>query len=223
MASKIVAGRADDINKNSGQWLIVDIGFSSTARSCGVWDSSADEENPARAVTFAELKSIVIEEAQKAGTQPLNLLIEAPLSVAFQPNGNPTRRLSDTWTDVDGETQRRDWYVNAGAVTLIAASYLLRALHGCQRQREVRLFEGFVSFKSASTGHKSEADREKEHKRDVRLLKDAVWDDIGARRYAPEELGQEPHRRIESAFPFLDERLIPPVIRIEPQLLRATA
>ena len=37
-ASKIIAGSTTDINKDSGQWLIVDIGFSSTDPSCGVWN-----------------------------------------------------------------------------------------------------------------------------------------------------------------------------------------
>ena len=138
MPFEIIAGSTTDINKDSGQWLIVDIGFSSTECSCGIWKGSG---KPC-VTTFGNLVKLVTHAVQKAGTQPLNLLIEAPLSVAFQKDGNPTRRSCDSQGG-----KHRDWYVNAGATTLIAAGYLLRALHGCRIQRDVRLFEGFISFK----------------------------------------------------------------------------
>ena len=207
MAPKIIAGCTTDINKDSGQWLIVDIGFSSTAPSCGVWNG-AGEPN---VVTFGELVALATREVLEGGRQPLNLLLESPLSVAFQQNGNPTRRSCDSQYG-----KHRDWYVNAGATTLIAASYLLRALYGCQRQRNVRLFEGFVSFKSSEARPGSKAERVAAHKKDVLKLKNAVWTGANAQITDPGKLRQHPSHRIESAFPFLDEDLIPPVIRINP-------
>ncbi len=205
MASKIIAGCTTDINKGSGQWLIVDIGFSSTAPSCGVWNGTGKPS----VVTFGDLVKLVTREVQEAGPEDLNLLLEAPLSVAFQQNNNPTRRSCDSQ---DGKY--RDWYVNAGATTLIAAGYLLRALDGCQRQRNVRLFEGFVSFKRSEDRPRSKAARIAAHKKDVLKLKNAVWTRANAQIIDPGKLRQKPDHRIESAFPFLDKHLIPPVIRI---------
>ena len=207
MTPKIIAGSCSDINKDSGQWLIVDIGFSSTKYSCGVWDGTGEPS----VVTFDGLVNLAIQEVQKCDRTPLNLLIEAPLSVAFQQNRNPTRRLCD----IDGD-KYRDWYVNAGATTLIAAGYLLRELVGCQRKRDVRLFEGFVSFKDSSDSPSSEAEQIASHEEDVLKLKNAVWTKENADIFDPGELQQNTHHRIESAFPFLDKRLIPPVIRIKP-------
>ena len=207
MAPEIIAGCATDLNKDSGQWLIVDIGFSSTAPTCGVWHGTGKPS----VVTFGDLVTLATREVQKSGPQPLNLLLEAPLSVAFQQNGNPTRRSCDSQGG-----KHRDWYVNAGATTLIAAGYLLRALDGCQRQRNVRLFEGFVSFKSAEARLRSKAERIAAHEKDVLKLKNAVWTGANAQITDPGELRQHPDHRIESAFPFLDKHLIPPVIRINP-------
>ena len=139
------------------------------------------------------------------------MLLEAPLSVAFRQNGNPTRRLCDTH---DG--RHRDWYVNAGATTLVAAGYLLRALHGCQRQRDVRLFEGFASFRRPQDRPRTNAERIAAHLADVLALRNAVWNQNNAQIFGPGELRQHSNDRIESAFPFLDDDLIPPVIRINP-------
>ena len=144
MASKIVAECTIDINEGSGQWLIVDIGFSSTEPSCGVWNGM---EKPS-VVTFGDLLKLATREVQKAGPLPLNLLLEAPLSLAFQQNDNPIRRSCDSQG-----SQHRDWHVNAGSTTLVAAGYLLRALDGFQKQRNIRLFEGFVSFKGSEARH----------------------------------------------------------------------
>ena len=205
MASKIIAGSKTDINKNSGQWLIVDIGFSSTKRSCGVWN---DGGKPS-VVRFDRLVELATREVQKANARPLNLLLEAPLSVAFNQDGNPTRRLCDSQGN-----KYRDWYVNAGATTLIAASYLLRALDGCQGERDVRLFEGFVSFKSSKDRPGNKGERIAAHKKDVLKLKYAVWSGKNSKIFESEELRHNPDDRIESAFSFLDKDLIPPVIRI---------
>ena len=207
----ITAGSTDDINKDSGQWMIVDIGFSSAARSCGVWTDTGTEEQEPCVVTFGELVERVTKEARKADRRTLNLLIEAPLSVAFQQNKNPTRRSCD----IQGK-KYRDWYVNAGATTLIAAGSLLRELNNCQRKREVRLFEGLVSFKTSKNQPKSKEERSEEHKKDVLKLKNAVWSEEDHDIFAPEELRQTKGHCIKSAFHFFDEKLIPPVIRTKP-------
>ena len=205
MAPTIIAGCSTDICKDSGQWLIVDIGFSSSKPSCGVWNGTGKPI----AVTFGDLVTLATREAQKPGPPHLNLLLEAPLSAAFQKNGNPIRRSCDSQ---GGE--HREWYVNAGATTLIAAGYLLWALYSCQQQRSVRLFEGLLSFKRSGAKPKSKADRAAEHKKDALKLKNAVWTMANAEIIEPKDLGQKTDHQIKSAFPFLDKQLIPPVIRI---------
>ena len=209
MAPKITAGHVDDINQDSGQWLIVDIGFSETENSCGVWNDVWGVKEP-KAVTFAALVELAKKEIQKDVKEPLNLLIEAPLSVAFTKDGNPTLRICDSQ---DGKKRR--WYVNAGGTTLIAASWFLRELKECQGQREVRLFEGFLSFKSRNTVPKNKHAREEAHKEDVGELKKAVWTRKNAKIFDREDIGVE-GCYLRSAFHFLDKDLIPPVIRINP-------
>ena len=207
LTPRIIAGQVADINRDSGQWLIVDVGFSSTEPTSGVWNGTGEPH----VVTFGDLVELATREVRKASPQPLNLLLEAPLSVAFHQNGNPTRRCCDTY-----KGKHRDWYVNAGATTLIAACRLLWALHRCERQRDVRLFEGFASFKSAQDTPKTKAAREEKHKDDALDLKNAVWTRHNAELFDPGKLRQHPTDCIESAFPFLDEDLVPPVIRINP-------
>lgn len=207
MASQIRAGSDGEINKDSGEWIIVDLGFSNKQRSCGIW-TEADEP---KAVEFGDLVKRVIAKAQKDDSRPLNLLLEAPLSVAFKKNGNPTRRRCDA---KNGKS--REWYVNAGATTLIAADHLLRNLIDCQIQREVRLFEGFVSFKDPKNQAKTAGARRQGHICDVLQLKGVVWDRNKACIFAPEKLAHHKEDRIQSAFAFLCKDLVPPVIRIDP-------
>lgn len=208
MASQIRAGSVREICKDSGDWMIVDMGFSARQRSCGIWTEASGVD----VVEFGTLVKRVIEEARKSDSGPLNLLLEAPLSVAFNERENPTRRRCENSKD----GKYRLWYVNAGAATLIAADHLLRKLNGCQIQRDVRLFEGFVSFK----GPKGEAACSKKlgnpHERDVLLLKNAVWDPTQACIFAPENLKHKDSDTIQSAFAFLCKDPVPPVIRVDP-------
>ena len=207
MASQIRAGFVWEICKDSGEWVIVDLGFSARKRSCGIWTKA----NCACVVEFGQCVDRVIEEARKAASKPLNLLLEAPLSVAFNKRGNPTRRRCDTSKD----GKHRDWYVNAGATTLTAADHLLRKLNGCQIKRDVRLFEGFVSFKETKSQATPSKNRINPHERDVLLLKSAVWDRKNACIFAPDKLKQKKDDTVQSAFAFLCKDLVPPVIRVD--------
>ena len=199
----IVAGRVDQINEHSGDWLIVDIGSSPTTRSCGVWHGLGTLD----AINFGELVALAIEKVEDRGQPPLNLLIEAPLSIALRPDNGAALRLCDTW-----KGKNRFWHYQAGATTLLAAQMFLRALHECQtRQRKVRLFEGHVSFKGG--GSKGA----QVHKDDAWALREAVWNEKNGQRFEPRRLIKEESKlRIESPFPFFGKDLIPPVIRIVP-------
>lgn len=204
MAPKIVAGFPEDIKRDSGEWMIVDIGFSSNEPTCGVWQ----EDGQVKVITFGKLVDLAKRRVKEKNSVTLNLLIEAPLSVAFRENGNPVRR----YCDKEGK-KNRDWYVNAGATTLIAASYFLQALHESEKGREIKLFEGFVSFKK-SNSPPTKKERKVSHEKDVLKLKKAVWHQTNVKIFTPDELQEKTCGHVTSAFPFFKESLIPPVLRI---------
>ena len=216
MAAEIVAGRVNQINGDCGEWLIVDIGFRMEEASCGIWHGPETLD----VVTFSKLKQLAIEKVEENDPPFLNLLLEAPLSVAIQTGdelgrrlgGDPARRVCDTYRG-----KHRDWWYNAGAATLLAAGFLLRELVGRQN-REVRLFEGFASFKSDEVKRQRRADPLGPHRLDVRDLLRAVTVGDNARIFSPEELQEPEGQRVESPFPFFDRGLVPPVIRINPDL-----
>ena len=218
MAPGIIAGSTDsiknsDIKKDPAEWLIVDIGFSMEDRSCCVWTGTEG----AKVVTFGNLVQLLKLEFRKKDPLDLNLVIEAPLSIAFQKNGNPTLRACYRLPDKSstGQSQSRPWYTNAGATTFIAAQTLFRELRLCQVRRTVGLFEGFLSFKRS--GDESITKGEAGHIEDVLKLKNAIWTGRDREIFGPGKLRERPDHGMESAaFPFLDRDLIPPVIRIRP-------
>ena len=91
MWSNIRAGDVSELEKkNSEDWIFVDIGFSSTDRSCGVLKNE-EEYQPK---TFGQMVDYLKEEISKSSPH-LNLVIDAPLSVAFKENGNPVGRRGE--------------------------------------------------------------------------------------------------------------------------------
>ena len=197
MTLKIRAGCVDDIHKDSGNWLFIDIGFSSNKKSCGFLKGKGCPEP----ITFGDLVKQVVEETQKE-TDVLNMLIEAPLSVAFNEDRNPTFRKPETRKVNDKVVDHRGWWYGAGAITMLAAGYLLRKLEDCGDKRDVRLFEGFVSFKPK--------DDTSSDIKDVEALRDSVWDPTRRCVYGPCDLKIN-DSDIESAFPHI-YRGIPPVV-----------
>jgi hypothetical protein len=193
----IRSGRLDELDPQSGDWLFIDLGFSSKERTCGI----AHGEGTPQCVTFGDLRRQVFQIAA-AVRVPLNLLIEAPLSVAFNADGNPTGRSIER----EG-SQTRYWYYGLGCGVLVAATYLVRGLLDHPGPQPIRLFEGFVSFKQK--GKKSH------HGDDVQALRAVVWD--RSRRAgavcSPERLKLEATDRVESAFKVVGIDLgVPPVV-----------
>jgi hypothetical protein len=82
--------------------------------------------------------------------------------VAFNANGNPVGRSIERLG-----SQHRYWYEGLGCLVMTSALYLLRGLHNSKPQREVRLFEGFVSFKPKG--------QVSSHCADVQALRAVVW------------------------------------------------
>ena len=154
----IVAGTRDAARRDSGEWVFVDIGFSQSSRSCGI---AIDDSEP-RNITYGDLTRQIVGMLDK-GSSPLNLLVEAPLSVAFNTDGNPTGRKME----VRSGERPRYWYLQAGAPMLLATTHLLRRLYDMNSVREIRLFEGFASFKSKRS--------RSSHTDDVSRLRSVAW------------------------------------------------
>lgn len=154
---KIRAGMVSEIDRSSGRWLFVDLGFSENSKSCGfLAHDGAPEE-----LRFAELVDRLASEAQHAKA-PINLVLEAPLSVAFTARGNPSGRSIEK-----RGSKARYWYVGLGCSVLVAATYLLRSLMELECSTEIRLFEGLISFKESGAASS--------HSSDVLLLRDIAW------------------------------------------------
>ena len=194
----IYSGKSTDACRESGDWVFVDLGFANQKPSCGI---AINDENP-EAVTFAELQKRLLDIVKQPG-RTLNLVLEAPLSVAFSESGNPARRSIEKR---DGE--RRYWYCGPGSSVLVAATYLIRALHDGDRAREIRLFEGFVTFKQNNTVSS--------HTADVAALREIVWQQVGhsGQIIDPKELRLEKDQ-LQSAFAVAGLDLgVPPVIAV---------
>ena len=198
--SLIRAGKRSEARMDgSAHWLFVDVGFAqSSNKSCGLALNCCAP----RVMNFGKLVGDVTCHAKKASCLPLNLLIEAPLSVAFDENGNPTGRKC---IDPFGKNHRY-WYEQAGVVTMVGAIYLVRALIDAGIEREIRLFEGFASFKGEGKS---------DHKRDVKDLRYTVKNARNECIRCPEDHAD--HTRLKSAFTAIDSPKIrhegvPPVV-----------
>jgi hypothetical protein len=193
----IRSGVPEEVRPESGEWLYIDAGFSSSSRSCGVLGTSDVAESLTFADTLARLVSVASLEIGN-----LNLLIEAPLSVAFNSQGNPTGRTIERLG-----SQHRYWHEGLGCLVMTSALYLLRALHDSRPKRDVRLFEGFVSFKPAG-GVSS-------HCKDVEALRAVVLDPhrVAGAVVAATQLARTPSDRLVSAFAVAGLDFgVPPVI-----------
>ena len=201
----IKPGRVQDIYEREGDWLFVDVGFSKNELSCGVLKNDGQPKT----VKFGGLVRCVVKEATKETTTPLNLVLEAPLSVTFDKDHNPTPRSCDRR---DGK--RRDWYHGSAPSLIVATGHLLRDLEDAKSRihREVRLFEGFVSFKPK--GVKSN------HKRDVKKLRYAVWNPTPEYIVKPDQLPRDECDTPESAFKFAGMDFgTPPVLFPQPNII----
>ncbi|MXZ39103.1 MAG: hypothetical protein F4230_03640 [Holophagales bacterium] len=161
-----VEATPEDASRSSGLWLFVDVGFSRRTRSCGF----AVDDCPPEELTFGCLVQRTLDVVSSAST-PINLLLEAPLSAAFNKNGNPTgRRIEKRGSQV------RYWYLGPACVVLVAATYLLRQIREATLKEPgstapIRLFEGFASFKEGR-GTSSHVD-------DVSDLRNVAWGRAG--------------------------------------------
>jgi len=232
MESKIRAGSKDDVNLDDDkEWLFIDIGFSSKNESCGYLHQTGSTDEIPCVKKFGELLKAVQEVVTENIEKPLYLVIEAPLSVAFDNDRNDRNPVGRA-IEKDG-ARTRYWYVGAGASVLLATTYLLRMICDNHPKRDIRLFEGFVSFKDKNlneektvTNSTNESGKS-EHEKDVTALRDAVkagkWrgEDGDNTKLYPELLSEtehfkmKDHHLIESAFKVAGMDFgVPPVIKV---------
>lgn len=190
MGSKppIIAGECGDIKWGSGDWIIVDMGFANTKKSCG----AAIGSTKAQRFWFGDLVKKVIEEAQKNTHEELNLLLEAPLSMAFDHQKNPMRR---SFEDLD-----HAWYRNSGAAMMLAAIRLIDRLDSTDRKREVRLFEAYAPLKDA------------DHARVAAALREVVKQRIQERFVKPSDIAPEAKCLLPAYRLTNEDGKIPPVV-----------
>lgn len=188
MTSNVRAGCIKELVKTnkttSGEdplWVIIDIGFSGRGRSCGITINGKEIPDPIAGYRSASQASTKLgdkhygmlcpaitewlESTKKPSCYPaLNLMIEAPLSMAFarrgEPDcqlesatqGNPIARIPDQLEETDGNGQvhrkLRLWYTQPAAGLMIASMRLVQELSAALQDWKIRLFEGFVSFKT---------------------------------------------------------------------------
>jgi hypothetical protein len=139
----IRVGTMSQLQPPKGEWLLVDMGFSNDSPTCGVLSTVAgDWAGEGACMGFGQLVDFVSRAFRTEG-DPLHLVLEAPLSGFFDARGNPLGRASEK----SDTGQTRYWYVGLGGSMAMASLYLLRNALAEPPRREVRLFEGFVSFK----------------------------------------------------------------------------
>ncbi|MBI4283927.1 MAG: hypothetical protein HY663_05600, partial [Chloroflexi bacterium] len=189
----IEAGKVSDIFWSNGTWLILDIGFSGSQKTCGMLKG----DGKAYKLKFHDAIEEVIKIAKDKPM--LNLVIEAPLSVAFDKSGNPKRRKIDF---------NRPWYFNSGCTVMVATMYLMWKLCNHCPPVEVRLFEGFVSFKNKGA--------QSNHLGDVERLRDTIKHQETQNFYDPKKLAEDECDNVMSAFKLMNMDLgIPPVIKVD--------
>jgi hypothetical protein len=194
----IKAGLCSQIIWESGIWVFLDIGFSRDARSCGVLEGDGNPQS----VQFGEAKKRIVSLA-KAARGPVNLVIEAPLSVCFNAAGNPKGRSIEK----EG-SKTRYWYYGVGCAVMVAATYLVANIWNNDLHSPVRLFEGFVSYKDRLVVS--------DHERDVLLLREVVRapDRFKDSIFSPDQLKQDSTDDLFSAFRVAGYDCgIPPVIK----------
>ncbi|MEM6914648.1 MAG: hypothetical protein AAF511_11805 [Pseudomonadota bacterium] len=151
----VVSGCPRGFSRSADDWITIDLGFAGRQSNGKVRRSTGlriPEYQTAKNVTYGEAIAEVLRTLRSA-VKPINLMLEAPLSIAFDKKGNPAPRRFE-----QRDKSARYWYLQGGAVTLIAAAQLIARLERAEGP-EVRLFEAFLTFKTQSQDHKDDADR----------------------------------------------------------------
>lgn len=131
--------------------IAVDIGYSSSKRTCGVASSATAGAESMRFGAAVELAAELCLAAAE-----VVLVLEAVLSTYHNSRGNPEAR--------GAFEQGRGWYHGPGAVTMIAAQRFLDQLSTKVGEHHIWLAEAFLSNDPART-----------HKGDAQLIARTFW------------------------------------------------
>lgn len=185
----IVQGTLEDLNLDSREWLIVDLGYSRREPSNAIWRS----DGILRSMFYSELRLFVVESARRNSDQPLHLAIEAPLSAAFTVAGEPTTRPCDEWQGPGAAgPYARPWFTNAGATTLLLAEFLLRDLHEDNiGPRRILLYEGHVSFRYGENHRFRFPEARNRHEADVLAIRYEIEQGLEANLFDEDRLRRE--------------------------------
>ena len=185
-------------------WLFIDLGLNNTKPTCGFLKilNPGDEEELAGNFTFGDMVDRTILTIHQRVRTPLNLVLEAPLSLTFRDTGNPITRACDL-----GNGLARPWNAGAGPGVTVAAIALLTKIRDAGIEREVRLFEGFVSGRP-----------DLDHVGVCRLLRDAVWQRVERDIFSGDEIKQSTNDLIVTLLWTLGlgDNEVPSVIRPSP-------
>ncbi|MCE2501118.1 MAG: hypothetical protein J4G13_09675 [Dehalococcoidia bacterium] len=200
----IRAGTQVEINALEGDWLFIDLGFHTTNETCGVLKILNPEAEEALGgnFTFGYTVDVTTNTIHERVRTPLNLVLEAPLSMTFGNAGNPITRACDT-----GNGPPRPWTAGAAPIVTVSAISLLTKLRDAGDagiEREVRLFEGFVSGRPNL-----------DHVGVCRLLRDAVWQRQERQIFVGDEIKQNNNDNLLTILWILGMGpiAVPPVIR----------
>lgn len=129
----------------SGAIVAVDLGYSSSRKTCGI---ARSVDNFSACHSFGNSLAVVVNSLTSNPTQIL--VLEAVLSTSHCRGGNPRDR---------GDFEKgRSWYYGPGAVTFLAATRFLSELDRLlPRHLQVRLAEAFLSNKVDRSGHDEDA------------------------------------------------------------------
>lgn len=126
--------------------LAVDMGFSGKSASCGyAFRAAGDKLTRSQNKTFADCLQAVADRIGRVGD--LLLIIEAPLSAAFDSKGNPQPRGT-----FESSPKPRWWSLGPGSAMSLAAMHFLKRLASLiSANRKCYLVEGYVV--GANSGH----------------------------------------------------------------------
>lgn len=131
--------------------ISVDMGFSSSRASCGVaWKGFlAIRQDGAEELTFGGAVEHIVE-LLRATSGDVVLIVEAPLSGAFNSEGSPVPRGDfERFDSQTGTRNPRYWFAGAGAATALAAAYFMETLArqatNFRPESSLKVVEGFAS------------------------------------------------------------------------------
>ena len=187
---KLVAGQLAHLEDRNVPVIIIDIGFSKEKASTGIgWVKSMREEliegANLKEVKYGEMVAEIKQILKNVFTNQssvLHIVIEAPLSAKFE-KGNPKERgnFERGYNKSKNRVITRYWYQYGGLLAFVAAGHLIRQLAEefekdatLRKFKEIRFFEGFVSFKDDK--EEEEEEKQKPHIKDVKRLYSAIKD-----------------------------------------------